>query len=309
MATKVLITPRSYGKANPALFDMLAAKGVTVVRNETGGIMSKAQMLSAVAGCEGVILGVDPMDADVIAASPHLRAIAKYGVGVDNIDLDAAKARGIAVSRTIGANSEAVADYAFALMIALARKVPAIDRQCRQRDWKKVTTIDISHATVGILGFGAIGKNVAKRCRGFDMRILAHDVFWDEAAAQALGVTRAEPETIYREADFISVHLPLLPETRGCIGAREIALMKPTAILVNTARGGIVDEAALLDALQTGRLYGAGVDAFEQEPPENPAWYMLDNLIMGSHCAASTAGASNNMGLMATNNLIRDLGL
>lgn len=309
MPVKVLVTPRSYGKTDPAVFGMLQDKGITVVKNETGDIMSREQIMEAIAGCDGVILGVDPMDAEVMAAAPKLRAIAKYGVGVDNIDLAAAQQRGIKVSRTVGANSEAVADYAFALMIALARKVLPIDRKCHERDWSKLTTLDISRKTVGILGFGAIGKNVAKRCAGFDMRILAYDVFWDEDAANKLGVIKADVDTIFREADFISLHLPLTPETRGCVGREQLAVMKPTAVLVNTARGGLVDEDALLLALQEGKLYGAGFDAFSQEPPENPAWYTLDNVILGSHCAASTNGAAQNMGRMATENLIRDLGL
>lgn len=306
---KVLITPRSYGKADPAVFELLAQKGITVQKNETGGILQKEQMIQALFDCDGVILGVDPMDAEVIAAAPKLRAIAKYGVGVDNIDLEAAKARGIAVSRTVGANSEAVADYAFTLLCALARKLLPIDAKCRKRDWSKLSALDISHRTVGILGFGAIGRQVAKRCKGFSMRVLAYDVYWDDAAAQELGVMRATPEQIYKEADFISLHLPLLPETRNCIGKEQLAMMKPSAVLVNTARGGLVDEDALLAALQSGAIYGAGFDAFMQEPPENPAWYALDNVILGSHCAASTEGATRAMGRMATENIIRDLGL
>ncbi|NLD59067.1 MAG: phosphoglycerate dehydrogenase [Clostridiales bacterium] len=304
---KVLVTPRSYGKNNPALFAMLKDAGYEVVGNETGGIMSKEQILGAIPDCVGVILGVDPFDADVIAAAPKLRAIAKYGVGVDNIDLEAAKARGIKVSRTVGANSEAVADYAMALMLALSRKVVPIDRRCRRGDWGKVTTIDVSRKTLGLFGLGAIGKHVARRAQGFSMKVMAYDVCWDEDYARANGIERAEPERIFREADFISLHLPLLPETRDFIGEAEIALMKPTAVLINTARGGLIDENALLKALKENRIWGAGIDAFMHEPPEDKMWFELDNVVLGSHCAASTVGATENMGTMATENLIRDL--
>ena len=304
---KVLVTPRSYGKNNPALFAMLKDAGYEVVGNETGGIMSKEQILGAIPDCVGVILGVDPFDADVIAAAPKLRAIAKYGVGVDNIDLEAAKARGIKVSRTVGANSEAVADYAMALMLALSRKVVPIDRRCRRGDWGKVTTIDVSRKTLGLFGLGAIGKHVARRAQGFSMKAMAYDVCWDEDYARANGIERAEPERIFREADFISLHLPLLPETRDFIGEAEIALMKPTAVLINTARGGLIDENALLKALKENRIWGAGIDAFMHEPPEDKMWFELDNVVLGSHCAASTVGATENMGTMATENLIRDL--
>ena len=306
---KVLTTPRSYGKTDPAVFEMLKEKGLEVVRNETGGILDKETMMRLLADCEGLIVGVDPVDEEVIASAPKLRAIAKYGVGVDNIDLDAAKARGIAVSRTVGANSEAVADYAVALMLAVARKVPLIDRTCRMGSWKKITTIDVSHATLGILGLGAIGKNVARRAQGFDMEVLAYDVFWDDAYAAAHHITKATPEEIFRRSDFISVHLPLLPETENFISKPQLAMMKPNVILINTARGGLINEDDLLNALENGTIYGAGIDAFCEEPPKDPRWFTLDNVVIGSHCAASTAGASRNMGRMATANLIRDLGL
>ena len=306
---KVLVTPRSYGKTDPEVFSMLERAGLEIVRNETGGILDKEGIKSLLSDCEGVILGVDPMDAEVIAAAPKLRAIAKYGVGVDNIDMEAARARGIAVSRTVGANAEAVADYAMTLILAVARKTVPIDARCRQGDWKKITTRDVSGATIGILGFGAIGRHVAQRAQGFGMTVLAHDPFWDEAYAAAHGVTRAAPEEIYAKCDIISLHLPLLPETKNMIGAEQLAQMRPDVILVNTARGGIIDESALLDALETGCIYGAGIDAFSEEPPADRRWYALENVVLGSHCAASTAGAALNMGRMATTNLLRDLGL
>lgn len=306
---KVLVTPRSYGKTDPEVFSMLERAGLEVVRNETGGILDQDGMKALLADCEGVIVGVDPMDAQVIAAAPKLRAIAKYGVGVDNIDMEAARARGIAVSRTVGANAEAVADYAMALILAVARKTVTIDAGCRRGDWSKLSTRDVSGAVIGILGFGAIGRHVAKRAQGFGMTVLAHDPFWDEEYAAAHGITRATPEEIYARCDIISLHLPLLPETKNMIGADQLAMMRPDAILINTARGGIIDEAALLDALERGRIYGAGIDAFAQEPPADKRWFSLGNVVLGSHCAASTAGASRSMGRMATTNLLRDLGL
>ena len=167
---KVLATPRSFGKNNPELFDILRDAGLDVVRNDTGGILSADRMCEKLADCDGLIVGVDPVDATVLAAAPRLRAIAKYGVGLDNIDLAACEARGIKVSRTVGANSEAVADYALALMLGVARKVALIDRRCRERDWSKITGIDLYGKTVGIIGLGAIGKRVARRCgAGFGM--------------------------------------------------------------------------------------------------------------------------------------------
>lgn len=306
MADKVLVTPRSFGREDPALFDRLTAAGFELVLNDTGSILTKEQMIERIAPCAGVIVGVDPLDADVIAAAPNLRAIAKYGVGVDNIDLEAAKARGIRVSRTVGANAAAVADYAMALMLALSRKLLLIDRRCRQGDWSKITTSDVTGATLGLMGLGAIGRLVAKRAQGFDMKVLAYDVQWDEAYAAAHEIEYAQPERILRESDFVSLHLPLLPSTENFIGEAQLRMMKPSGVLINTARGGLIDEAALLKALRGGRIGGAGLDAFRHEPPE-PEWFELDNVVLGAHCAASTRGATLNMGRMAAENLIRDM--
>lgn len=307
MTEKILTTPRSYGRNMPELFEQLEAAGYEVIKNPTGGILEKEQMKALIADCSGIIVGVDPLDAEVLACAPRLRAIAKYGVGVDNIDLDYCKAHGIKVSRTVGANSEAVADYAMTLIMAVARKAVMIDRKCRGRDWSKISTRDVSGATLGLFGLGAIGKHVAKRAQGFGMKVLAFDPYWPEEYARENNIIRADAETIFREADFISLHLPLMESTRNFVGEKEIAMMKRDAVIINTARGGLIDEAALLRALKEGRIYGAGIDAFAQEPPEDPAWFELDNVVIGSHCAASTTGATQNMGRMATQNILRDL--
>jgi len=304
---KILATPRSYGKTDPELFDILEKAGFDVIRNSTGRTFSKAEMIEKMADCDGVIVGTDPLDKDVIAASAHLKAIAKYGTGVDNIDLEEAKARGIKVSVTAGANSDAVADCAFAMMLACARKLLIIDRECRNKNWKKITTTDVSGATLGIVGLGAIGKLMVPRAKGFNMKVIAYDPFWPEEFASSNGVEQRSLEELFAEADFISLHVPLMPSTRHMIGKELLALMKPGAFLINCARGELTDENALLDALEAGQIAGAGIDVFEQEPPEDPRWYSLENVILGSHCAASTTGASHNMGRMATANIIRDL--
>lgn len=307
MKGKILTTPRSYGKNMPELFEKLEAAGYEVVKNTTGGILEKEAMKQLIADCDGIIVGVDPLDAEILACAPKLRAIAKYGVGVDNIDMEYCKEHNIKVSRTVGANSEAVADYAMTLIMAVARKAVLIDRRCRRKDWGKISTRDVSNATIGIFGLGAIGKNVAKRAQGFGMKVLAYDPYWPEAYAEANGIEQADAETIFRNADFISLHLPLMESTKNFVGEKEIAMMKKDAVIINTARGGLIDEAALLAALKEDRIYGAGIDAFAHEPPEDPAWFELDNVVIGSHCAASTGGATQNMGRMATENILRDL--
>lgn len=306
---KILITPRSFGKSDEAPLRLLEKHGAEIIRNPTGAIMDREQMREAISGCDGVILGVDPLDASVLSCAGQLKAVAKYGVGTDNIDLEYCQSHGIAVSKTVGANSAAVADYAFALMLALARRVIPIDKACRQSDWSKVTTLDVSGRTLGLVGLGAIGKQMVKRAQGFGMSILAYDLFWDETYAAENSISRASVARICRECGFISLHVPYTPETRHIIGADEISLMKSDAIIINTARGGIIDEDALLRALTEKRIAGAGLDAFEQEPPANKAWFDLENVVIGSHCAASTQGAVNAMGMMSAVNLLKDLGI
>jgi len=305
---KILVTPRSFGKTDPYAFDILRNAGLEVIVNDTGGILDRERLAELLSDCDGVVLGVDPLDASVLAKAARLKAVAKYGVGVDNIDLGECEKRGIKVSITVGANSDAVADYAFALMMAAARRVIEIDAKCRRKDWSKTNGLDIYGKTLGLLGFGAIGKCMAARAKGFGMRVLAHKRSWSSADEEA-GVEKASPEEIYALADFISIHLPLTEGTRGMISREQLSAMKPGAVLINTARGGIVDENALLEALKNKTIHGAGIDAFEEEPPGNPAWYELDNVVMGSHTAASTNGATEKMGRMAAANLLRDLGL
>lgn len=306
---KILITPRSFGKLNPELFSRLENAGLELVRNETGGILSEKEMIRLIEPCAGVIIGVDPLNAKVLSHAPMLRAISKYGVGLDNIDLTVCEKRGIKVSRTIGANSNAVADYAFALMLGVARRVVEIDLQCRKRNWQKITTLDVYGKTLGIIGLGAIGKRIARRARGFEMRVLACDIVWDEVFNNELDIIKASADEICSQADFISLNCTLTDETRNIIDVRRLGLMKKSAVLVNTARGGLIVETALLEALKNKAIYGAGIDVFEHEPPENPEWYSLNNLIMGSHCSASTQGAVEMMGSMAVDNLLKALGL
>jgi D-3-phosphoglycerate dehydrogenase len=308
MGLNVLVTPRSFGAHSAEPYDLLAGGGLTVIRNPHGRIMAKDEMIAHIGDADAVIVGVDPLDRDVLERAPRLKVIAKYGVGTDNIDMACAAERGIKVTTTAGANTEAVADYTFALLLAAARKVVPIDRACREGDWRKTTAVDVNGRTLGLLGLGQIGKAVVRRARGFGMRVLAYDAVRDEAFAAAGGVVYADSaDEILREADFVSLHVPLTDATRHMIGSREFGLMKRTAVLVNTARGGLIDEGALLEALAGGRIWGAGIDVFEKEPPDNRELLELDNLVIGSHCAASTVQAVDNMGMMASRHVLQHL--
>lgn len=304
---KILVTPRSFGQGNDGPLRLLEGAGYQVMLNPLERILTEEEMGEYIRDAVGVILGVDPLTGAVLERAPRLRAIAMYGTGMDNVDLARAGALGIPVSNTRGANSEAVADYAFAMMLACARRLVEINCNCHQRDWRKITSIDVYGKTLGVLGMGAIGRGVIRRAGGFAMKTLAYDLYWDEDFARDCAVEWAQPERIFAEADFITLHLPLNDDTRGLVNAAAFAMMKPNAILINTARGGLVDEGALVEALATGRIYGAGVDVFAQEPPENEKLYQLPNLLMGSHCAASSEGAVYAMGMRAAENLLADL--
>lgn len=301
---KVLVTPRSFGKNDPTLFDQLKAGGFEVVRNDTGAILSEETICRMIADCDAVILGVDPCNKNVLDHAPKLRAIARYGVGLDNIDLEECKKRGISVTRTVGANSNAVADFAFGLMLAVARKIVLIDNKCRKQDWSKNTGIDVFGKTLGIIGLGAVGKCVARRAAGFGMKLLAADPYFDDKFAQDFGIARASVDEICEKCDFITLHSVLTDETRNLINADRIAKMKKTAILINTARGGLIDEATLLTALREKRIYGAGIDVFSSEPPAEKEWYTLDNIVMGSHTSSSTVDTANRQGKMCVDALL-----
>jgi D-3-phosphoglycerate dehydrogenase len=226
--------------------------------------------------------------------------IARYGVGVDQVDLDAAKARGIVVTNTPGANAVSVAELAIGLMLSLARNIPQMVTATRDGEWPRVQGLTLDGKVIGLLGLGAIGKQVARRLAGFDCRVIAHDPFVDENESKRWGVELLPREDVTAQADFLSLHLPVLPETRGLVNAVFLAQMKPGAYLINTARGELVDEDALCEALQRGHLKGAALDALQQEPPgaDHPL-LGLPQVIITPHTGAHTDGATNTMGRLA----------
>lgn len=307
MSYKVLVTPRSFGKNNSKPIEILREKGYKVIMNPYNRILTEEEMIREIEDVDGVIIGVDPLNRNVLEKAKKLKAISKYGVGTDNIDTAYASELGIPVTRTVGANTNAVADYAVALMLNVAREVSLIDKECRKLNWSKITTVEVWGKTLGLIGLGSIGKGVAKRVSGFNMKVLAYDVYQDEEYARKNNIEYVSLEKLLKESDFISLHLPLIEETKNLISYKEFEMMKEKAIIINTARGGIIDEEALLWALKNKKIWGAGIDVFEQEPPKNKELLELDNIIIGSHCAASTYEAVDNMGIMAAQNLIKSM--
>ncbi|MBE6012826.1 MAG: hydroxyacid dehydrogenase [Lachnospiraceae bacterium] len=304
---KVLITPRSFAQYSKEPLELLEKNGIEIIKNPTGAILKEAEMLDFVKDVEGIIVGVDPLDKSILENAPKLKAIAKYGVGTDNIDLDYCEEKGIKVSITLNANSSAVSDYAFSLMLAAARRLVEIDKGCRKGDWSKKTSIDVYGKKLGILGLGHIGRGLCERAKGFQMEVYAYDIYKDEEYIKSNHIKFTSVEEIFKECDFISVHLPLTDDTRHMIDEKMLEKAKKNLVIVNTARGGIIDEDALYQALKNGTIYGAGIDVFEEEPPENSKLLTLENVVAGAHSAASTIGAVDKMSTMAAENIVESL--
>lgn len=307
MAGRILITPRSFAKVDKEPLNMLKAKGFKVVTNPYGRILTKQEMQALIQDVEGIIVGVDPLDQDVLQQASQLKVISKYGVGTDNIDLETARENNIIVTVTEDANTNAVAEYTVTLMLAVMRRIIEIDQKCRQSDWRKLTSFEMSGKTLGIIGLGNIGKRVIQLLCGYDLNLLAYDIDRDEAFAAKHNVSYVTFDTLLKESDFISLHAPLNERTHHMISHDQFAMMKENAIIVNTARGGLIDEQALLTVLKDNRIWGAGLDVFEEEPPQEKAFFNLSNLVIGSHCAASTYEAINNMSYMASSNILKYL--
>jgi len=272
-------------------------------------------LLREAAVSDGLLsLLTDRIDGALLDAAPRVRVVSNYAVGYDNIDVAAATSRGVVVTNTPGVLTETVADFAITLLLAVARRVVESDRYTREGRWKSWEPLlflgqDLYGATLGLVGLGRIGTAVARRAHGFDMRILYHDVVRREDLEHDLGLEFTSLEDLLRRSDFISVHTPLTPQTRHLISTDQFRLMKRTAVLVNTARGPIVDPDALYRALADRQIWGAGLDVFEVEPvPADHPLLRLDNIIVAPHIASASVETRTKMALMAVDNLLAALG-
>lgn len=257
----------------------------------------------------------DRIEAPILAAAPSLKAVCNVAVGYNNFDIAAITAAGVMATNTPGVLNDTTADTAWALLLASGRRIVAADKWVRDGRWKGWKFHDgwygndIHHATLGILGMGRIGQAVARRAAGFEMRVIYHNRSQlPPDQAQACNATWVSKDALLREADFLVLLLPYTPDTHHVIGAAEIAQMKPTAHLINIARGGIVDDGALIEALQSGRIAGAGLDVFENEPALDPRFLELDNVVLTPHIGSSTRATRLAMAMLAADNLIAALG-
>lgn len=302
----VLITSWVVEEDHPELA-RLRAIGCEIRNERRTNHHSEAEMRQLIRGVDGVIAASDVYSASVFDAADRLKVIARVGVGYDAIDLKAATSHGVVVSTTPGANHEAVADLAFGLILGLARFIPTHDRLMREKKWVRHTGFDVYGKTLGILGLGKIGKAMARRGRGFSMRVVAHDPYWDEEFARTYQVERMELNEVIREADYLTLHLPGIPEMRHVMNAERLRLMKPTAFLINAARGMLVDEVALTQALREKWIAGAGLDVFEKEPPWGSAIIEQENAIITPHVAGFSQQANELSVRMAVDNVINVL--
>lgn len=304
--SKVMIFPSSFGKFSKEPEQILTDAGLSFTKFFKAG-MTEDEVIEKLQGYDAVILGLEPMTAKVMKACPQLKVVSRYGVGMDNVDQAAAKELGIKTFNTPGANANAVADYTFGMILDLARSISTANRDLKRGEWNKYTGYPVYGSTLGIIGLGAIGKGMARRAKGFNMRVMAYDVYWDEAFVQEYGVEKASLEEIYEQADFITLHTALTPQTRDMISMEQLKKMKPTAFVINCARGGLVNEADLAEALKAGEIAGAGIDAFCSEPPTGSPLLEMDNVIAAPHIAGSSIDGINTMACMSARNCVKGL--
>lgn len=306
---KILITPRAFAKSGRQEVEELKRQGHEVHFNDTGKSYTYEEFCRLAEDADGIIIGVDRADRGMIERCRNLKVLSKYGVGVDNIDLEAAKERQVRVTRALGANSVAVAEHAMSLLADLAKNTTRSAADVRAGGWNKIYSTELYGKTLGILGFGNVGKQVSRIARGFGMKVYAYDSFpIDESYARAHEIEIVDFSKLIAESDAVTIHVPLTDETRNLIDRSVLRAMKSTAFLINAARGGIVNEADLYEALKAGEIAGAAFDVMTSEPPrENEPLLTLDNFIMTPHTASKTKEADANTIRISVENLLANL--
>lgn len=305
---RVLITARSVVEVGAEPLARLRQAGVEILQTPGERPLRDAELAELVGTIEGIIAGVDQVGPLTLQrGAPRLKVVARNGVGIDTVDVSTATRLGIVVTNAPGANTEAVADLVFGLMIGVTRHLLEADRSVRDGRWVRVLGTEVYGNCLGLVGFGRIAQAVARRAGGFEMRVLAVDTAPDEAAARRLGVQLTSLDAVLAEGDFVSIHVPLAADTRQLIGEPQLRRMKRTTYLINTARGGIVDEAALARALQEGWIAGAACDVFEQEPPVGTPLLAAPRLLLTPHIGAHTTKAAMRGAEVAVENLLTAL--
>jgi phosphoglycerate dehydrogenase-like enzyme len=302
---RVLIGSKSFGKAYPEHLKQLEEGGCEVIPNQIARAYRAAELRTELAGVDAIVTGTDELTAEVIMSADSLKLIAKHGVGLDSIDLEAARTKGVVVAATFGAVHDSVADLAMALLLAVARGIVPAHLSTASGQWKGFVGMELRGKVLGIVGLGRIGREVALRAQGFGMEIIASDPYPDSAFAAAHRITFLSLADLLNRADVVSLHAGLASAGSPLLGATEFRAMKPGAILINTGRGHLVDEPALIDALRDGRLRGAGLDVFVEEPPVQSPLLALGNVVLTPHIGGDTWDARRRLGEITVENILR----
>ncbi|NJL53847.1 hypothetical protein HC928_00980 [bacterium] len=303
---RVLITTVPFGEIDRKPLDLLEAEGIEYVINPLGRKLKEPELAELASGFGVIVAGTEPNTAGVMANAPHLRLISRVGIGLDSINLHAARDRQIFVSYTPDAPAPAVAELTIGMMLSLLRNIAQTDRGMRNGVWRRYMGLRLADMTVGVIGVGRIGKRVVRHLQGFGSRILANDIQPDLEFGYTYGITWADKEKVFQESDIVTLHVPLTPETHYLMDRNTLALMKPEALLVNTARGPIVRESALVEALRSGTLGGAAIDVFEQEPYAGEL-VALENCLLTCHMGSCSRDCRARMEIEATEEAIRFL--
>jgi D-3-phosphoglycerate dehydrogenase / 2-oxoglutarate reductase len=297
---KVVATARAFCASDGPHQAILRDAGMELVLAAGTSPLSAAELAPLAADADALLLGLDHCDAGVFASAARLRVVSRFGTGVDRVDLEAAAHHGVTVTNTPGANTVAVAELTLGLLLALARDLPNAVATARAGEWHRRAGWELAGKTLGLVGLGRIGRAVAERAAAFGMRVIGHDPY----APDVRGIERVELDELWPAADVVSLHLGLDADTRNLIDAGVLARMKPGAALLNTSRGGLIDEAALADALRSGHLASAAADAFDREPPVGSPLLEMPNFIPTPHLGAATREAARRMGEAAARNVV-----
>lgn len=307
MEKKVLVTATNYSKLCARAKTLLENEGFEIIENTFGRPLTFEELKERVGDICGLVAGVDTWNEDVFKLAPNLKVIGRFGIGVDNIDLEAAKTHGIKVMNARAINSDSVAECTVGFILSVLRNIINLNKSTREGKWERYVGNTIRGKKIGLVGFGAIAQYTAKLLSAFETEIYAYDVYPNIEAAKKLGVTMTDLDTIIKQSDIITLHVPLTPETTKLFSDKEFEMMKDTAIIVNVARGQVIDEKALYTALKEKKIAGAGLDVFEAEPTtkDNPL-FELDNVVVLPHSAAETYETYDAVG-MATAQAIIDV--
>lgn len=307
MGRKVVIGARARSRS-PRAMELLEQQGYELLLNPYDRTLTEDELAEMIQGADAMVAGSDKVTHRILAAgSPTLKIVAKQGVGYNSIDVAAAKELGIAVTITPGANSASVADLTMGLLLTAARNITGMDRAIRLGNWYRHTGVTLPGKTIGIVGMGNIGGEVAKRAHAFGMNVLAYDVFPRQDFIDAYGVVYTDLETLFQKSDFISLHAPAIPETHHMVRHETLQMMKPNTYIINAARGELIDEDALYEALKNSMIAGAALDVYAEEPPRHSRLMELENIVFTAHAGAYTKEAIEGAGVMASEEIIRVL--